>query len=54
MKQEHGPESIYWDNLGEGFRIECLCDWTTFPGRTVAEAGEDFDDHLEEVLMENS
>ena len=42
----HGPENIYYDNLGEGFRIECLCGWTTGPAKMVADAGDEFDDHL--------
>ena len=42
----HGPESIYWDNLGEGFRIECLCGWVTDPNESVQDAGYQFDEHL--------
>ena len=43
---QHGPGDIYWDNLQQGFRIECFCDFITFPGKTVTEAAEEFDEHL--------
>lgn len=47
MADAHGPENLSWDNLGEGWRISCLCGFQTCPCKTVADVGEDFDDHLE-------
>lgn len=45
---KHGPLA-YWDNLGEGWRIDCLCGWVSGIGFKLFEAAEEFDDHLEEI-----
>jgi hypothetical protein len=47
-KVGHGP-TAYWDNLGEGWRIDCLCGWLSGIGLKLQEVAEEFDDHLEEV-----
>lgn len=44
---EHGVDFAYWDNLGLGWRIECLCGWTTLANEKMATTGQEFDDHME-------
>jgi hypothetical protein len=53
ISQSHGPIDVCWDNLGEGFRIGCLCGWISSPSKSVAGAGQQFDDHLCDVFMGN-
>lgn len=45
----HTPEFVYWDNTGKGYRIDCMCGWRTDARECLAEAGGDFDAHLEEL-----
>lgn len=46
---QHGVRDILRDNLGEGWRISCLCGWEGGLNACVADAGEEFDEHLREV-----
>jgi hypothetical protein len=43
---DHGAADCYMDNIGEGWRIECLCGWTSIPNPTMQSSGEEFDEHL--------
>ena len=43
---EHGVADVVWDNLGGGWRIECLCGWTSEPHHRMESAGMYFDEHL--------
>lgn len=45
---QHGPQA-YWDNIGMGYRIECLCGWLSSCCDCMEYAGEDFDDHMREM-----
>ncbi len=45
---DHGVGVAYYDNLGEGWRIECLCGWCSLANRQMQYTGEEFDDHLKE------
>lgn len=42
----HGCKEIVYDNLGHGWRIECLCGFVTSAWVTVEGAGSDIDDHF--------
>jgi hypothetical protein len=42
---EHGVRFVTWDNLGGGWRVECLCGFFTCPDKLLQYAGEEFDDH---------
>ena len=46
-KVGHGP-TAYWDNLGEGWRIDCSCGWVSGVDVRLEYAAIDFDDHIEE------
>lgn len=45
----HYVESVFYDNIGEGIRMECICGHQTCPCQNHSDAGEEFDDHLKEV-----
>ena len=44
----HYPKEIFYDNLGEGYRIECNCGYVTGPSKQVEDCGYDFDEHTKE------
>lgn len=48
-RTEHGIQHGYYDNLGDGWRLECICGWETDPHDNITRAGHDFDIHLESV-----
>lgn len=48
---DHGVESVMWDNIGVGYRLTCLCGWTSDLSEKVQWVGIDFDDHLREVNL---
>lgn len=54
-KQEHGPEVVCYSYGAAGYRpyIQCLCGWHTLTDGldpvSWAEAGEEYDEHLEEA-----
>lgn len=43
----HGVESTYFDNLGEGWRMSCLCGFTTGINLNLQDTGEEMDTHFE-------
>lgn len=45
---EHGIASALWNNLADGWQIECLCGWISSPDPKMANVGFDFDEHCEE------
>lgn len=47
--KEHAVIYTYWDNLGEGWRMECACGFCTIPAGSLQTAAEDMDDHLSDV-----
>lgn len=47
-KQAHGVEEVVWDCIGEGWRVACLCGWTSAPDEMLRDAGAEFDDHVSE------
>ncbi len=48
---QHGVRDVLYDNLGEGWRASCLCGWESGLNRCVADAGEEFDEHLADELQ---
>lgn len=36
---------VYWDNLGGGWRMDCLCGWTTVPCDELVGAAEEMELH---------
>jgi hypothetical protein len=52
-KQAHGVGSAFFDCIGEGWRVECLCGWVSCPDPKLAGAGGEFDDHLDEIRNED-
>jgi hypothetical protein len=46
---EHGVKEAYMDNIGNGWRIECLCGWASTPNLRMQDTGEEFDEHLYNV-----
>jgi hypothetical protein len=48
---QHGPQA-YWDNIGEGWRIDCLCGWMSDISDQLMDCGEDFDYHLRKMRSE--
>lgn len=40
--------SVFWDNIGRGWRMECGCNWQTCPCNTLGAAGEEMDEHFKE------
>lgn len=49
---EHGIASAFYDNLGNGWRIECVCGFMTTPNAKMQDTGAEFDEHLTDVEME--
>ena len=52
----HGPEVCGWDNIGNGWFMECLCGkWSSEVVPLMEQVGSQFDDHLRQVgvLLEN-
>lgn len=45
-KQPHGGNGWFWDNLGMGWRMDCLCGYVTPPDIALSVCGEDMDEHL--------
>lgn len=39
--EEHGANGLYHDNIGIGWRIECLCGWASLSCLRVQDAGEE-------------
>lgn len=46
LTQEHAPEPL-WDNLGQGWRIQCSCGWESSLMRKLADPAIEFDEHLD-------
>lgn len=47
---EHGADALVWSNGPfPGWMIICLCGWSSVPDEECAEAGAQFDEHLEEA-----
>lgn len=42
-------DGLLFNGMLEGWQITCMCGWVTSAHVTVGDAGEDFDQHLEEV-----
>ena len=38
--KEHAVIYTYWDNLGEGWRMECACGFCTIPAGSLQTAAE--------------
>jgi hypothetical protein len=49
IMNEHGVKEAYMDNIGNGWRIECLCGWASTPNLRMQDTGEEFDEHLYNV-----
>lgn len=46
---QHYPTVIFFDALGQGWRMECHCGDQTCPCSTIEEAGAEMDQHLREA-----
>ncbi len=54
MTKDHGVHSAAYDNLGGGWRIQCLCGFETSPCSLLRDAGEEMDDHFEAIVKEET
>ena len=45
-ESDHGVLETTWDNLGGGWRMECICGFMTCPVKTLEVAGEEMDEHI--------
>jgi len=52
-KVEHGGDGWFYDNLGEGWRMQCLCGFQTTADIALSVCGEEMDEHLYEVSDAN-
>jgi hypothetical protein len=42
----HGVENAWWDNFGDGWRMQCVCGYVTDANKLMEDTGRDFDAHL--------
>ena len=54
VKDEHYPASVFYDLLGQGWRMECACGEQTAPSQYLEEAGVEMDDHMESANQKTS
>lgn len=50
-KTEHGGNGWYWDNLGNEWKMECLCGFMTVPNPELMTCGDEMDEHLREASL---
>jgi hypothetical protein len=48
-EQKHFPVDLFYDVIGQGFRIECNCGEQTCPCQYLEEAGAEMDEHMNPV-----
>jgi len=49
VNKNHWPTDVFWDNIGQGWRIECACRFSELSAN-LQDAGQSFDDHVADQL----